>query len=308
MTKSLLEKQIELSNMVIEAGKFLIKSNLVARTWGNISCRLPLSNNFIITPSGRAYENLQPEDLCLLNADCKSLEFLNCNGLKPSSEKKLHSIIYQKRSDINFIIHTHQPFASAMSLAGEASSGYPTAKYALPGTDELANYVGNKIATDTDVILMHGHGTVILGNDYRSAMELSLKLERECRAAFLADYFPTGITDGSIDFSTEQIHVSKDKRIKVKSPIVDLFSKQLLPAYIDDFSQIFGSEVEIDNSSFYFSNTDIEEIQAAALVVYKNCLGAVVAQQSGEMPISIADCNLMHNKYVNSYSKEMFSE
>lgn len=44
---------------VIEAGRRLVSSGLIARTWGNVSCRID-SDYFIITPSGRDYLGLRP--------------------------------------------------------------------------------------------------------------------------------------------------------------------------------------------------------------------------------------------------------
>jgi len=44
---------------VVQAGKQLVKAGLIARTWGNVSARISESQ-FVITPSGRAYETLTP--------------------------------------------------------------------------------------------------------------------------------------------------------------------------------------------------------------------------------------------------------
>ena len=49
-------------DLVIKAGFVLIEKKLIARTWGNISARIS-ENEFIITPSGKAYETLSPDDL-----------------------------------------------------------------------------------------------------------------------------------------------------------------------------------------------------------------------------------------------------
>ena len=56
----------EARNQVIEAGKRLLHSGLIARTWGNVSCRIN-ENQFVITPSGRSYENLKPEEIVIVN-------------------------------------------------------------------------------------------------------------------------------------------------------------------------------------------------------------------------------------------------
>ena len=59
---------MQAKELVIKAGIELIESGLIARTWGNISCRIS-DTQFVITPSGRAYETLTPEEIVLVNID-----------------------------------------------------------------------------------------------------------------------------------------------------------------------------------------------------------------------------------------------
>ena len=72
--------------LVVEAGLKLVRSGLIARTWGNVSARVS-DNEFVITPSGIPYEKLTPDDIVPVKID-------NCSydkeGLKPSSEKGVH--------------------------------------------------------------------------------------------------------------------------------------------------------------------------------------------------------------------------
>ena len=89
--------------IVVMAGKKLVESGLIARTWGNVSCRVS-DTQFVITPSGRAYETLTPEEIVLVNISDLSYE----GDIKPSSEKGIHAEAYKHRHDVNFVIHTHQ--------------------------------------------------------------------------------------------------------------------------------------------------------------------------------------------------------
>ena len=54
--------ETEARKLVIEAGLKLVENKLIARTWGNISARIS-KDEFIITPSGKAYDKLTPADL-----------------------------------------------------------------------------------------------------------------------------------------------------------------------------------------------------------------------------------------------------
>ncbi len=53
-------------SVVCEAGKRLLRENLVSGTWGNLSLRID-DENMIITPSGKPYELLSPEDMVRVN-------------------------------------------------------------------------------------------------------------------------------------------------------------------------------------------------------------------------------------------------
>ena len=56
---------LEAKKIVVEAGKQLVSSGLIARTWGNVSCRIS-DTQFVITPSGRDYISLTPDDIVQL--------------------------------------------------------------------------------------------------------------------------------------------------------------------------------------------------------------------------------------------------
>ena len=47
---------------LVEAGMKLVEQGLVSRTWGNISVKVN-ENEMLVTPSGKFYEDLTPEDI-----------------------------------------------------------------------------------------------------------------------------------------------------------------------------------------------------------------------------------------------------
>ena len=98
---------------VVRAGRELVKEGLIQRTWGNVSCRIS-DSEFVITPSGRDYLSLTPDDIVTVRIDDLSYE----GDIKPSSEKGIHAMCYQLRDDVNFVIHTHQTYASIQGLSG----------------------------------------------------------------------------------------------------------------------------------------------------------------------------------------------
>lgn len=73
----------EAKKLVVEAGKKLLETGLIARTWGNVSARIS-DTQFVITPSGRAYDTLTPDEVVVVNIDDCSHE----GDIKPSSERE----------------------------------------------------------------------------------------------------------------------------------------------------------------------------------------------------------------------------
>ena len=103
----------EAKKLVVAAGKKLVESGLIARTWGNVSARIS-DTQFVITPSGRAYETLTPEEVVVVNIEDCSYEGV----IKPSSEKCVHAAAYRHHPTVDSVTHTHQKMATIVSITG----------------------------------------------------------------------------------------------------------------------------------------------------------------------------------------------
>lgn len=187
---------MEAKELVIRAGKELLAESLIVRTWGNISCRVS-DTQFVITPSGIAYEDLTPEKIVLVNiADCTY-----DGDIKPSSEKGIHAACYSLRPEVNFVIHTHQINASIVSalgldinnISGEDKAvigdNVPIASYGLPGTGKLKKGVIAAITrSDSKAAIMAHHGAVCMGESYEDAKDVASRLEAVCEKFVLNKY------------------------------------------------------------------------------------------------------------------------
>ena len=187
---------MEAKELVIRAGKELVAEGLIARTWGNISCRVS-DTQFVITPSGRAYETLTPEEIVLVN-----IEDLEYEGdIKPSSEKGIHGACYKLRPETNFVIHTHQINASIISALGMdindineddakiIGNNVPIAAYGLPGTGKLRQgVIGAITRSNSKAAVMAHHGAVCMGESYDDAFAVAQALERVCEEFVLKKY------------------------------------------------------------------------------------------------------------------------
>lgn len=179
---------LEAKELVIRAGHELLEAGLIVRTWGNISCRIN-DKQFVITPSGKAYDTLTTDDIVLVNIADLSYE----GDVKPSSEKGIHASCYELRPDVNFVIHTHQKNASVVSTLGldinnidgddaaVLGSDVPCASYGLPGQPKLRKGVIAALERSTSkAAIMKHHGAVCLGKDYDEAYAVAEALERVC--------------------------------------------------------------------------------------------------------------------------------
>jgi L-fuculose-phosphate aldolase len=184
----------ELRQAVVGAGRRLLAEGLVARTWGNVSVRAR-PEHMLITPSGRAYEGMAPEDIVPVNLRTGSYD----GPLKPSSEGKLHAEIYRTRSDIQAVIHTHQMNASTVAAARREvppilddmvqiiGPSVRVADYALPSTNKIVR-VTVKALRGRMAALMANHGAVCLGRNLDEAFVVCQVLEKACKAFIEAEF------------------------------------------------------------------------------------------------------------------------
>ena len=255
-------KQAE--QILLKACKELVSSGLIARTWGNVSIRLS-KELFLITPSGRAYEALEAKDLVTVRIPDLSYE----GDVKPSSEKEIHASVYKLKKDVDFVVHTHQPNASALSVLGENFSltetngnlradrivtsqerallgpTIPTANYGLSSTPPLAANVRRAIRRNPDskAILMKHHGAVCFGASYEEAFKAAYTLEKVCGRIFeirCGCKMPTesgALIEGEID---------KGYMMHVRTPFIMLMSRRGkdVKSYLDDQAQISGRMVK----------------------------------------------------------------
>ncbi len=234
----------EAGKLVIEAGHKLSESGLIARTWGNVSARIS-ADEFIITPSGRSYDSIGPRDLVVVKVKDASYE----GDIKPSSERKAHASAYSLRSDVSFIIHTHQYYASAIAADCKDTDFTPCAEYGLPGTDKLKKNLERSIKANPGKreFLMARHGAIILGNDFDDAFGRASELEEKCKALVEAR-IPSHDYTFIEDFDASQVSITALPHVKVVSdPYILECCKagRTVGAYIDDFAMIVGHDMPV---------------------------------------------------------------
>jgi L-fuculose-phosphate aldolase len=161
---------------------------------GNVSVRIPDKPILVVTPSGKPYMQLVPKEICVVDFDLNPIS----GDLAPSIEAAMHVGIYQSRSDVGAVVHTHQAYASIFALInqpipalfdevalsiGETVDVVP---YALSGTPELVKNVKQTVANRCHCFIMQNHGALNLGRTLEHAWKHAELLEKTAQAYYHA--------------------------------------------------------------------------------------------------------------------------
>jgi L-ribulose-5-phosphate 4-epimerase len=171
----------------------LPKNNLVVWTTGNVSARDPESGLVVIKPSGVRYDELRPEDHVVVTLQGDVVE----GDLKPSSDTATHLYIYRHRPDVNGVVHTHSPYATAFAALGQPIPVYltemgdefgcpiPCAGFALIGDEEIGRLVVEHIGS-SPAVLLRQHGVFTVGPTAEAAVKAAVMTENVARTVWLA--------------------------------------------------------------------------------------------------------------------------
>ncbi|WP_431270383.1 class II aldolase/adducin family protein [Dankookia sp. P2] len=107
---------------LIEAARALDALGFMPSKSGNLSLRT--ARGYLITPAALPYAETTESDLVELDLAGEVL----AGHRRPSSEWRLHAAIYAARPEAGAVVHTHSPFATALSCARQ---GLPPFHYMI---------------------------------------------------------------------------------------------------------------------------------------------------------------------------------
>lgn len=174
---------------LIEVCKNIYNKQLISGKSGNVSVRL--GDYIAITPTLKALNNLNEEDIVLVD-----MESRNLTKGKASSEVNMHLNIYKNRDDVNAIVHTHSPYVTGFAFStkklrrlegfGEIKNPYlASIEYEKPGSMELANSVAENIKNE-DVLILKNHGVICVGDSLKEAESLAIFIEESAKTQFIS--------------------------------------------------------------------------------------------------------------------------
>jgi ribulose-5-phosphate 4-epimerase/fuculose-1-phosphate aldolase len=207
---------------VVVICRTLLERGYLKATEGNISVRIGKDSRFAITPSNYDYAKMTVGDICVLDFGLAPVS----GTRQPSIESAMHAAVYQSRPDVQVIIHTHQPYASALALIRKPiphlfdeqvrflGRSVEIIPYAPSGTGFLKNNVAKKVKNGANAFILQNHGVLVLGPDAERAVHNMALLEK-CALTYLLALM-TGEKVGKIPLAVREIAFNKLKKDQQK--------------------------------------------------------------------------------------------
>jgi ribulose-5-phosphate 4-epimerase/fuculose-1-phosphate aldolase len=106
--------QYSLQEEVVLACHIIVDQKLDSGPFGNVSVRIPNTQEFWVNPAGITFDQLKADDILRVDLQGRILE--GKHAQHPG--EFIHRAIYQRRNDVNAIVHTHSDNTVMMSLLG----------------------------------------------------------------------------------------------------------------------------------------------------------------------------------------------
>ena len=205
----------EIKELICDVCHKMWQLGWVASNDGNVTAMLD-DGTLLTTPTGMSKSYITPEKLIRIDRKGNVLDAVE--GLRPSSEIKMHLRCYDKREDVRAVVHAHPPGATGFAVAHKSMDMYnmiecvttmgsvPLTPYGTPSTVELPNAIEPYLDAH-DVMLLENHGALAVGSDVLTAFYRMESLELWAKTTINAV-----ILGGSRDISPENIQRLIDLR------------------------------------------------------------------------------------------------
>jgi L-fuculose-phosphate aldolase len=186
----------ELKDKLIWAGKVLVGEGQDDFTRGHISVRLPDSAAlFFMKPHSIGLDEITPDNILTIGLDGEVV----AGKARRHSEVYIHSEIFKVRADVACVLHTHPPYAIALS-----ASGRPMRAYSQPGAlfyESLGSYADTinlirspamgagvaKALGPHRAVLLKNHGVVVAGASIEEVVISTIMLENAAQIQMIAE-------------------------------------------------------------------------------------------------------------------------
>ena len=183
----------QLRRQVLDTANLLPKYGLVWMAGGTICARDPQTGYVVVTPSGIPYETLSPQDMIVTDLEMNLVE----GSYRPSVALNLWTGLLRARPDINAVVHTHSPCATAFSVASQPipmitetqadwfGQPIPVTPY-LSVEDSRFAILPVELLGSGFGVLLGQHGVITVGATLSHALERAVTLEEAAHTYILA--------------------------------------------------------------------------------------------------------------------------
>lgn len=223
------KKHLDELKKKVALGNRIVFHQGLADYHGHVSARIPGTRNFLIKPVLAPLGAIAAKDIVQVNIDeykevceqnwAKAGNKREVTKLKaPPRETMIHAAIYEARPDVNSVVHTHQPLATAFSVAGTPilpiynqaavfapeTPIFPSPRliYSVQDGKEICQTLG-----DRQAMLLKGHGIIVCGDSLEYATVHAIYLERSAYMQWVATCVgkPAIMPQNDIDYMKENM-------------------------------------------------------------------------------------------------------
>lgn len=200
-----MDELYQIKEEICTVGKLLYDRGYVVSNDGNISVRIA-ENEILITPSGVSKGRMTPDMMVRMDLEGNVLE----GNRHPSSESKMHLMIFRKRKDVMSVVHAHPPVSTAFAIARRpiqerycaevilGAGEIPVAEFAMLSTEEVPNSV-EPFVMDHQSVLLANHGSLAWGGSLWGAFDQLEVVEHTAKI-----FLHTMQLGGGVEISEEQ--------------------------------------------------------------------------------------------------------
>lgn len=183
---------------------------------GHVSARIPGKDTILMKPHSFGFEEIRPQHLIEVDLNGNKV----AGKYERHSEVFIHTEIFKARPDVNCVVHSHPPYATAFGTLGQRLrpishegnifyDGLPLFEFttALIRTPELGAEVAKSLGPYR-AVLMKNHGSTVVGPTIEVATLYAVFLEKAARIQLMATASgePSWTSDEEAAVKYEQIY------------------------------------------------------------------------------------------------------
>lgn len=200
-----MERYEQTRQEICEICHLLYSRGYVVSNDGNVSARVE-TDRILITPSGVGKGRMTPDMLVLCDLQGNVLD----GDRYPSSESKMHLMVYRERADVGSVVHAHPPLSTAFAICrrplkerylAEMVVGLgeiPVTEFAMLSTEEVPESV-RPFVHDHNAVLLANHGSLAWGPTLLSAFDRLETVEQTAKV-----YYYVSRMGGGVEITPEQ--------------------------------------------------------------------------------------------------------